>query len=672
MEKGNLIEFREQGERRLAVADRPEGKKDWLVLDAQGHSYKLRPQRIEYEVAGGPYLPEDITAFQAEVEPYIDPDSLEIAWELLSEDKSTVTPEQLAQLLFSEKTPASCYAGHCLLADDKIYFKRKGDLYEPRSESQVAEIKHQLAVEQQRIAERTKFVASVEKAIAGTTVNWEPYQTRLQDLEQYVLDPDSKFARAAKETLALLGKNNQPQTAFELLIELGIWETHENLFLRRSGYPVNLPKKVLAVVQDHLASLPPDLDAAHRVDLTHLKTFTIDDEDTREIDDGLSVESLPDGQSKIWVHIADPTRLVNPGDELDLAARRRGTSLYLPTGSVSMFPRELAVGPMSLVQAQICNALSFGVILKEDGGIQDYEICASLVKPTYRLTYEDVDDILGLGIIDEPEVAVLADTAKLRSTWRQAQGSIAISMPDSVIKVRDDGDIVIEILEDSRSRNLVAEMMILASEIAGRYAQDHELPVPFRGQPQPELPSDEELLALPAGPVRSCAVRRCMPRSETGTVPARHASLGLDVYSQATSPIRRYTDLITHFQLKAHLRGDSLPFSTEQVQEILHSVVPSSQEATLVERQTNRYWTLEYLRRESQQTWGALMLRWLREHERLGLILLEDLGIELTHRFEDAITVGDRFMVTVTYADPRRDEIRFQVLSDSPPEPAHM
>jgi exoribonuclease-2 len=151
-----------------------------------------------------------------------------------------------------------------------------------------------------------------------------------------------------------------------------------------------------------------------------------------------------------------------------------------------------------------------------------------------------------------------------------------------------------------------------------------------------------------------------MPRSEIGITPIRHASLGLDSYTQVTSPIRRYTDLLAHFQLKAHLRGDALPFSSEQMQEILYSVTSSAQEATAVERQTNRYWGLEYLRRNADCIWQVLVLRWLREEENLGVILLEELGLELPHRFERAVSLGDRLKVKVYRADPHRDEIRFR------------
>ncbi|MGD2182599.1 ribonuclease catalytic domain-containing protein [Lusitaniella coriacea] len=672
VEKGTLIEFRVQGERRLAVTDRPEGKKNWIAIDERGQSHSLRPQRIEYQVEGERYEPSDIPTFLQEVEPYLDPSSLEVAWELLVEEGEGVTAPDLAQLLFSDKSPPPCYAAHRLLADDKIYFKKKADLYEPRSVAQVAEIQHQIEVEEQRTREKEAFFTRVKQALAKEGVEWENSdRVRLESLEKFALNPEHNH-RLAQEILAALARSQTPQAALELLVDLGRWSPNENLFLRRSSYPLYFPQKVLDVAQRYLRSPLPDSNT-NRLDLTHLKVYTIDDESTKEIDDGLSVEYLPDGEGvRLWIHIADPTRLVSLGDELDLEARRRSTSLYLPTGMISMFPSELATGPMSLIQGQICPALSFGVILDEQGGVSDYCIHASLIKPTYRLTYEDVDEMLQLGVKAEPEIEHLANSARLRQSWRSTQGSIEIRMPEASIKVKNEDEIEIVILDDSRSRQLVAEMMILTGEVAGRYAQEHNIPLPFRGQPQPELPPEEELLLLPAGPVRACALRRCMPRSEMGINPIRHAGLGLDIYTQVTSPIRRYTDLLAHFQLKAHLRGDPLPFSREELQEIVYSVTASAQEATLVERQTNRYWGLEYLRRNPEEVWQVLVLRWLREDDNIGLILLEELGLELPHKFNRPVALGDRLEVQVSSADPRQDIIRFREFLSSSPEATAM
>ena len=665
MEKGTLIEIRVQGERRLAVAERPEGKKDWIVIDEGGQSHKIRPQRVEYTVQGGPYKPSDISSLINEAQSYLDPSSLEVAWEILVEDGELVTPKQMAELLFSDQAPALCYAAHILLSQDKIYFKKKGDAYEPRSAVQVEEIKHQLEVENQKNREKEEFIAHLQQALAGKIIEWtESDRNKLEVLEKFVIQPEYN-SRVAQEILSLAGRGTDPQIAFELLVDLGWWSKHENLFLRRSSYPTNFSKKVVDVAQFYLQSPPFDPDP-NRLDLTNLKVYTIDDESTEEIDDGLSIEYFADGKPpRLWIHIADPSRIVTPGDELDLEARRRSTSLYLPTGMISMFPSELATGPMSLLQGQTCPALSFSIVLEETGIIKEYGIHPTLIRPTYRLTYDDVDEMLDLGITKEPEIAELAKWAGLRRKWRKEQGSIQIQMPESLIKVKENEEITIELLDESKSRQLVAEMMILAGEVAGKYGQEHNLPLPFRGQPQPELPPEEELLQLPPGPVRFCALRRCMPRSEISTTPSRHASLGLESYIQVTSPIRRYTDLLAHFQIKAHLRNESLPFSAEDLQEIIYSVANSAYEATLVERQTNRYWGLEYLRRNSDRAWGVLVLRWLREEDRLGIILLEDLGLELPHRFERPVTLGDRLEVKVTRADPHRDEIRFREITPS-------
>ena len=713
VDKGTLIEFRQGADRRLAVLDRPEGKKHWIAIDERGQSHTLHPRQISYEVKGETYLSKDIARFQAAVEPYLDPSALEVAWEFWVEEGGMTTPNELAEFLFSAQEPEQCYAAYVLLSDDRLYFKQRKDSYEPRSVAQVAELRHQQEVETQRQTQWQGFLERVDRALAipatdraaiesvafagteaeaeaieavaadraadaaadrapalngaptpsirASSVQWEDSDRPwLEALENFAtFGEEAKHRAAACDLLTHLQRSDSPEAALSLLVDLGLWQPHENLFLRRSQIPTHFAQKVLDVTHILLQNPPVDPDP-DRSDLTHLKTYTVDDESTLEIDDGLSVEILPEGQERLWIHIADPTRWVTPGDTLELEARRRSTTLYLPTGMVPMFPKELATGPMSLVQGQRCCALSFGVILTEEGAILDYCIQPSLIQPTYRLTYEDVDEMLELDIQAEAELATLYKWTKIRQKWRQSQGAITIRMPEASIKVSASEEITIEVLEESASRQLVAEMMILAGEVAGHYGQSHDLALPFRNQPQPELPPEEELYLLPPGPVRDCAIRRCMPRSEVSLTPARHASLGLATYTQVTSPIRRYSDLLAHFQIKAHLRGDEPPFTPEQMQELLLTTSSASYEATLVERQTNRYWGLEYLRRQGNQVWPALVLRWLREHENLALVLLEDLGLELATRFDRTVRLGDKIHLRVSHVDPRRDVIQFQ------------
>ncbi|HEY9889007.1 MAG TPA: ribonuclease R family protein [Candidatus Obscuribacterales bacterium] len=658
------------------MVDRPEGKKNWIVLDDRGQAHTLHPRAFTFQSTDAALAPEDLTSLLAEAEAYLDPSSLQVAWELLHEAGETADPASLALLLFSDQRLPLCYAAHRLLSEDKIFFKQKGDRYEPRPQSQVQELLHQIEKEAQRQAEWKGFLSRVQQCLAGESVEWQKSdRPRLETLEKFALLGDESTQKTqAQEVLSALGRALSAEAAFELLVDLGVWTPHENLALRRSQIPVDFPEAVWKMATYRLSNPPPDADA-NRLDLTGLKTYTIDDESTREIDDALSAETLPDGRQRLWVHIADPTRWVLPGDALDLEARRRCTTVYLPTGMVPMFPLELATGPMSLVQGEVRCGLSFGIVLTPEGAIADYCIAPSLVKPTYRLTYEDVDEMLDLGIQAEPELLAIARWAKIREQWRTGQGAINIHMPESSIKVcqQDQEDSIdIKVLDDSPSRELVAEMMILAGEVAARYGQDHALAIPFRSQPQPELPPEEELMQLPSALVRYSAIRRCMPRSEMGITPARHATLGLEGYSQVTSPIRRYTDLLAHFQIKAHLRGDPLPFSSDEITELTQGASSGAYEAVLVERQTKRYWALEYLRRQgSDCVWSVIVLRWLREGDRLALVMFEDLGLELPMRFERNAELGEQLSIKITYANPRQDIIRMEEVT-SPEEEADM
>ena len=664
MEKGTLVEFKLKGLPHLAVADRPEGKKNWVLIDQRGQSHTIHPRQVIYEVVKASYEPSEIEGFIAKAESYIDPDNLEVAWELLTELEESATPASLAELLFSDQSPPLCYAAHRLLSSDKIFFKQKGDRYEPRSASQVEELQHKIAREAAREEEREGFFSRARAFLAGESTAWEKSdRPRLEiDDRSALLGDESTQKSAAQEILTTLEQDKSPEAAFDFLVALGIWEKHENLALRRRQIPTQFPEEIAAQVAKVINEPPPE-EQSERLDLTHLKLYTIDDESTREIDDGLSCETLADGRHKLWIHIADPSRWVSLGDMLETEARKRCTTVYLPTGVIPMFPFELAAGPMSLVQGQVCNALSFGVTLAEDGEIEEYSIQPSLVKPTYRLTYEDADEMIELGVTAEGELLAIAALAKTRLAWRKSQGAISIDLPESIIKVTND-NITIDILESSTSRDMVAEMMILTGEIAARYGEDNELPLPYRSQPQPELPPEEELIQLEAGWVRDSAIRRCMTRSEMSITPARHATLGLDRYCQVTSPIRRYTDLMGHFQIKAHLRGEDLPFTPVEMPELIASVSNAAYEGVMVERQTKKYWAIEYLTRQDEaapgKPWDVIMVRWLREHERLGLIIFEDLGLEFVMRFDRAVEIGERLTIRLSYADPRQEMVRFK------------
>lgn len=665
MEKGTLVEIKLHGDRRLVVIDRPEGKKHFQAIDENGNTHTIHPREINYIIKASGAITSfthlQIPSFLQKIERFLDPSSLEVAWEILIEDSQATSPNDLAQLLFSELSAVTSYASYCLLSNDKIYFKQKGDLYEPRSLSQVAELRHQAEAAAQRAKLIEEFQQKISDKLAGGDVTWTTSdRSRLDCLERYALHGDEASDKAAaQELLSFAKRSKNEQAAFQMLVDLGIWGEHENLNLLRSQIPIRFANELIAAAQECFTAPISDNMGDLRRDLTHLHVYTIDDISTTEIDDGLSIETLADGRKRIWVHIADPTRWLDPESPLDKDARKRGTSVYLPTGVIPMFPMDLATGPMSLIESKVCHAMSFAVDLDAVGAIANYEIMASLVKPNYRLTYDDVEEMLQLGVEDDLEQ--LANYARLRKKWRGDQGAIEIHLPDTSVKVDSkDGDrLSLELIEDTFSRQLVAEMMILAGEVAAKFAQTNNLPIPYRYQEQPELPPLDTLMQLPSGPVREFAICRCMTKGSLGLYASRHAGLGLDAYAQVTSPIRRYSDLLAHWQIKAFLREEPLPFTAEMLTAILQAIDPAIWDANQVEKQSVRYWSLEYLRRNKDVVWEALMLDWLRENEKLALVLIEDLGLKLPMRITRQIQVGDNLRIKTGEVDPRKDIIYF-------------
>ncbi len=143
-------------------------------------------------------------------------------------------------------------------------------------------------------------------------------------------------------------------------------------------------------------------------------------------------------------------------------------------------------------------------------------------------------------------------------------------------------------------------------------------------------------------------------------IPARHTGLGLSAYTQVTSPIRRYSDLLAHFQIKAALQGQTPPFTTDEVQHLIAALDPTSYEAIQVERKTKRYWSLEFLRQHQDRPWRALVLGYLREHENLALVMIDEIAFRIPMRFTRAVDLGEWVELEVTQADPQGDLIDFR------------
>lgn len=455
-----------------------------------------------------------------------------------------------------------------------------------------------------------------------------------------------------------MGLTRTASSAVNLLIDIGYFPVHINLDLLKFNIRTDYPIEILSAAESLLLE-SSDPDEIDRIDLTSLKVYAIDVDDADELDDALSATRLQDGRIKVWIHVADPSSLVQPRSIIDREAFKRGTSVFLPTATYPMFPEKLAMEGMSLKQGKFCNAVTVSVILHSDGSIAEYKVENSVIRPTYMLTYESASELLHLNLEEEAELRILSEAASLRLQWRRGQGAIETASLDTRIKVAnpDDPDPMIKLYVENQAdpaMRLVSEMMILCGEAVATFGSCNNIPLPYRGQPQSNIDASA-YVHLPEGPVRTSAIVKIMRAAEMDfRKPIRHGIMGLPGYVQFTSPIRRYMDLLAHYQVKAFLRGDSPPFSAGQLEQMASNVNMHARLANRLFSSGLRYWILEYLRRQpKEKRFRALILKFMKD--RIAALLLTEVGFQASAWVSVGSQIGDEVVVQVEEADPRDD-----------------
>lgn len=218
-----------------------------------------------------------------------------------------------------------------------------------------------------------------------------------------------------------------------------------------------------------------------------------------------------------------------------------------------MFPEVLSTGPMSLRMGQRSAALSLWVELADDGAVEGFGLESSWVRPAYRLSYADADELIELAPPQERYLSEIHGLMERRRRWRLDRGALDLDQPEGRIRCDDQGP-QLEITEPSASRTMVAEAMILAGAVIA--SRPGAGPGPALPQPAGGGAAAGSGAAGPARRARAPRGHQALPQPG----PARHQSgphfsLGLPCYVQATSPIRRYNDLLVQRQLLAHQQG---------------------------------------------------------------------------------------------------------------------
>jgi len=543
----------------------------------------------------------------------------EEAWELLQGESPSL--EELAELAFGEYTVQSAW-GAFLLLNRTPWFRGTVDDITVRTPEEVEKIQRE-AEEKKEAEERwSLFIEDLKKGLIR-----DENRGFLTDLEQYCLQ-NSKKSRILQD----LGRQQTPENAHRMLLQLGVWDLRRNPWPDRYQMPLDAPSFAL-----------DEAPAVERIDLSHMEAYAIDDEGNKDPDDALSFH-----EGSLWVHIADSSSLIPAGGDADREARGRAANLYLPEITVPMLPPG-ATEKLGLGLQKLSPALSFEFPLDDQYNITGCNIHFSIVKVT-RMTYGEAE----LKLEEEPFCSILK-TADSFHQWRMENGALSLQLPEVRIRVEDGGkgEILISPLEEYKSRDMVAEAMMLTGFHMARYARDNGIPIPYVVQPAPE---GDVPKASPDDPASMVQLRKFMKRSQTTTIGGPHSGMGLPVYTRATSPLRRYSDLLVQQQYRLHKSGMPL-LSEEDILQGTASCETVTGRVTSCERSSNLHWKLVYL--SEHPDWegeGILVGR----ADKQMIIQIPSLALETRIALKEKLPLNSRIKVTVERVDVPDQQVQFK------------
>lgn len=355
-------------------------------------------------------------------------------------------------------------------------------------------------------------------------------------------------------------------------------------------------------VKEQLKNIPSEVseeECKNRRDLRNEMIFTIDGDDTKDIDDAVSIHRKPNGNYVLGVHIADVSYYVKEGSPLDNDAMERGTSVYLVDRVIPMLPHELSNGICSLNPNVSRLAISCVMEFDSHGKQIDYEIFESVIKSRIQMTYKKVNSILEKNIVPEgyeeyaDSLRMMADLAQILRKAKENRGYIDFEVDEAKILVNEKCEPTEIVLRDRGvGENLIEDFMIAANECVATHIYFMNLPFIYRVHEVPKEEKIRSFLGFIGGlgyqingnlkdnnpksiqrlikfledkkefKILSKLLLRSMQKAVYKPVNLGHFGLASKCYTHFTSPIRRYPDTTVHRLLRTYLFQHKLDDNT--------------------------------------------------------------------------------------------------------------
>jgi len=403
------------------------------------------------------------------------------------------------------------------------------------------------------------------------------------------------------EVVKIIGHKNDPGTdILSIAYKHGIYEDFsEEVEQELLDIPIEVSKEELV----------------GRRDLTGEVIFTIDGDDTKDIDDAIGIKLLSNGNYELGVHIADVSNYVKENTALGDSAYDRGTSSYLADTVIPMLPHKLSNGICSLNEGVLRLSMSCVMEIDHKGKVVDYDIFPSFIKSRKKMTYKKVNDVIVRGIVD-PEYAPFVKELHLMNDLHQilrkekcSRGYINFEIDEAKI-IQDETGKAIDVVKRVREEGemLIEDFMIAANETVATHIFNMQLPFIYRihDVPKPEKVDEfmmmvkilgyklhgnvsdlspksmqnilDQLKNVKEFEILSSLLLRSMRKAEYSKENIGHFGLASRAYTHFTSPIRRYPDLVVHRLLKKYLVEQDLSMTT--IQTLENSLVEVAQHSS--------------------------------------------------------------------------------------------
>ncbi|MCB2144883.1 MAG: RNB domain-containing ribonuclease [Deltaproteobacteria bacterium] len=595
MESGEIVEYIDD-QKIICTVVMESGNQRLRLLTEHNREVKVAAQRLSHRgsmrldlSAGRNRLVEALRELSLKRNALADEIEIEALWEILNQEQTWIDLETMVGLCFPKAVDDDHQSGVIrALFKSRRYFKFKPDRFLPHTEEQVAaiiEIEQKAAHKDRLIEAGAAWIQSVR---SGS--NAQPPACHQELTEKfksfYLFDKESPHYETVRAIMKKADLTSS-EAIFNHLVGVGVWTPDENVDLLRFRIPTDFSPSILEQAQSVPAATAGIFKDSGRVDLTHLTTITIDGQSTLDFDDALSIETRDD-HFLVGIHISDVAQHIKKGDLLDREARSRGSSIYMPDNRISMAPPLLAENRLSLKKDHLRPAISTMVKINLSGDIISYDIFPSIIRVDHQLSYFEAN----VSAEEGEAISTLYTIATRFREKRLSQGAIQITLPEINIWLDESGaPVVNRVNRESPGRLLIAEMMILSNWLSARFLVENNTPAIFRSQPKPK----DRILKNGTGSLfQNWMQRKLLNRFALRSVPDHHCGLGLDAYVTATSPIRKYFDLVTQRQLRAVL-GLEKAYTEREIDEIIGQLAQPMADVGRIQFRRNRYWLLKHL-----------------------------------------------------------------------------